>query len=34
MLHDGKISPTDLELFQIIDDPEEAVKHIMKYVIL
>jgi uncharacterized protein (TIGR00730 family) len=34
MLHDKKISPTDLELFQIIDDPEEAVKHIMKYVIL
>jgi uncharacterized protein (TIGR00730 family) len=34
MLHDNKISPADLELFQIIDDPEEAVKHIQKYVIL
>jgi uncharacterized protein (TIGR00730 family) len=34
MLQDKKISPADLELFQIIDDPEEAVKHIQKYVIL
>ena len=34
MLHDNKISPADLELFQIIDDPAEAVKHIQKYVIL
>ncbi|MBA4423073.1 MAG: TIGR00730 family Rossman fold protein [Syntrophus sp. (in: bacteria)] len=34
MLHDNKISPADLELFQIIDDPEEVVKHIQKYVIL
>jgi len=34
VLHDNKISPADLELFQIIDDPEEAVKHIQKYVIL
>jgi len=34
MLHGNKISPADLELFQIIDDPEEAVKHIQKYVIL
>jgi len=34
MLHGNKISPADLELFQIIDDPEEAVKHILKYVIL
>jgi uncharacterized protein (TIGR00730 family) len=34
MLHDSKISPEDLELFQIIDDPEEAVRHIQKYVIL
>ncbi len=33
-LHDKKISPSDMELFQIIDDPEEAVKHIQKYVIL
>ncbi len=34
MLHSNKISPADLELFQVIDDPEEAVKHIQKYVIL
>jgi uncharacterized protein (TIGR00730 family) len=34
VLRDNKISPTDLELFQIIDDPEEAVKYIQKYVIL
>jgi hypothetical protein len=34
MLLGNKISPADLELFQIIDDPEEAVKHIQKYVIL
>ena len=34
MLRDNKISPDDLELFQIIDDPDEAVKHIQKYVIV
>ena len=34
MLRDDKISPTDMELFQIIDDPAEVVKHIQKYVIL
>ena len=34
MLRDNKISPEDLELFQIIDDPDEVVKHIQKYVIL
>jgi hypothetical protein len=34
MLRDNKISPEDLDLFQIIDDPEEVVKHIQKYVIL
>lgn len=34
MLRDKKISPADLELFQIIDDPEEAVRHIQRYVIL
>ena len=33
-LRNNKISATDLDLFQIIDDPEEAVKHIQKYVIL
>jgi uncharacterized protein (TIGR00730 family) len=34
MLRDGRISPGDLELLQIIDDPEAVVKHIQKYVIL
>jgi len=34
VLHDNKISSVDLELVQIIDDPEEAVKYIQKYVIL
>ncbi|MDA8124164.1 MAG: TIGR00730 family Rossman fold protein [Deltaproteobacteria bacterium] len=34
MLCDKKISPADMELFQIIDDPEEAVRHIQKYVIV
>jgi hypothetical protein len=34
MLRDGKIAAADLDLIQIIDDPEEAVRHIQKYVIL
>jgi len=34
MLRDNKISPDDLELFQMIDDPDEAVKLIQKYVIV
>ena len=34
MLGDNKISPEDLNLLQIIDDPEEAVRHIQKYVIV
>ncbi|MCX5819325.1 MAG: TIGR00730 family Rossman fold protein [Deltaproteobacteria bacterium] len=34
MLRDNKISPDDLERLQIIDDPDEAVKHIQKYVIV
>jgi len=34
MLRDGMIAPEDLERFQIIDDPDEAVRHIQKYVIL
>jgi hypothetical protein len=34
MLHDEKISPADLELIQIIDDPEDAVKYIKKYIIV
>ena len=34
MLRDNKISLDDLELFQMIDDPDEAVKLIQKYVIV
>lgn len=34
MLGQGKISPEDIELFSIIDDPHAIVKHIQKYVIL
>jgi uncharacterized protein (TIGR00730 family) len=34
VLRNNKISAMDLDLFQVIDDPEEAVKHIQKYVIL
>lgn len=34
MLADKMISPADLELIQVIDSPEEAVKHIKKYVIV
>jgi uncharacterized protein (TIGR00730 family) len=34
MLRDDKIAPEDLELFQVIDDPEEVVRHIKKYVIV
>lgn len=34
MLRDNKISPSDLALIEIIDDPEEVVKYIKKYVII
>jgi len=34
MLRNNKISAADMQLFQVIDDPEEAVKHIQRYVIL
>jgi uncharacterized protein (TIGR00730 family) len=34
MLRDGMIAPEDLERFQILDDPEEVVRYIKKYVIL
>jgi uncharacterized protein (TIGR00730 family) len=34
MLSSGKISPEDLDLFAVIDDPVAIVKHIRKYVIL
>lgn len=34
MLAEGKITPEDIDLIQIIDDPEQAVNHIKKYVII
>ena len=34
MLRDNKISACDIDLLQVIDDPEEAVRHIKKYVIV
>jgi len=34
MLQEGKISPEDLDLIQVIDDPAQVVRHIQKYVIL
>ncbi len=34
MLGEGKMSPEDADLVQIIDDPESVVRHIQKYVIL
>jgi uncharacterized protein (TIGR00730 family) len=34
MLKEGKINPADMELIQVIDDPEEVVKLIKKYVIV
>ena len=34
MLKEGKISPADLDLLQIVDEPEEVVKLIKKYVII
>lgn len=34
MLREGKISPEDIDLFQVIDEPEDVIKHIRKYVIL
>ena len=34
MLQEGKISPTDLDLIQVVDEPEEVVKLIKRYVIV
>jgi len=34
MLEQELISPADLEMIQVIDEPEEVVKHIKKYVIV
>lgn len=34
MLREGKISPEDIDLVQVIDDPKMVLKHIQKFVIL
>ena len=34
MLRNDKIEPADLEIIQVLDDPDEIVKHIKKFVIL
>lgn len=34
MLQNDKITPGDLDIIQVIDDPDEVVKHIKKFVIL
>ncbi len=34
MLNEGKIQPEDLELIQVMDDPEQVVRHIQRFVIL
>jgi len=34
MMQEGKINPVDMELIQIVDEPEEVVKLIKKYVIV
>jgi uncharacterized protein (TIGR00730 family) len=34
MIRDGKINQEDLDLIQIFDEPEDAVKHIAKFVIV
>jgi uncharacterized protein (TIGR00730 family) len=34
MLAEGKISPTDLDLIQVVDEPEEVVKLIKKYIVV
>lgn len=34
LLRENKVSPSDLALIEIIDDPEEVVKYIRKYVIM
>jgi predicted Rossmann-fold nucleotide-binding protein len=34
MLAEGKISPIDFDLIQVVDEPEEVVKLIKKYIIV
>jgi len=34
MLKEKKISPEDMDLVQVIDDPKKALRHIQKYVVL
>jgi len=34
MIREGKILPEDLDLIQVLDDPDQVVKHIQKFVII
>jgi len=34
MVHSGMILPEDLHYIEIIDDPDEVVRHIKKFVIV
>jgi hypothetical protein len=34
MVRDGMILPEDLDFIEILDDPDEVVKHIQKFVIV
>jgi predicted Rossmann-fold nucleotide-binding protein len=34
MVAEGNIAREDLDLIQVLDDPEEVVRHIQKFVIL
>jgi len=34
MVREGKILPEDLDLIQVMDDPDQVVKHIQKFVII
>jgi len=34
MIGEGKILPEDLELLQVMDDPEQVVRYIQKFVIV
>ena len=32
VLAEGKVKPEDLELFEVVDDPEDVVRHVVKVV--
>ncbi|MDY6905208.1 MAG: TIGR00730 family Rossman fold protein [Thermodesulfobacteriota bacterium] len=34
LLEDGMISPDDLDIFQVLDEPEEIVKYVSKHVVI